>query len=53
MKNYLILSVDLAAAGQCKSSMKFLKKSFSNSSSIVFERAFWASIYYIVKNTLL
>jgi glycosyltransferase involved in cell wall biosynthesis len=53
MKNYLILSVDLAAAGQCKSSKKFLKKSFLNSSSIVFERAFWASIYYIIKNTLL
>jgi glycosyltransferase involved in cell wall biosynthesis len=50
MKNYLILSVDLAVNGFIKASIEYLKKSYFCSKKIIWEKAFWASVYHIIKN---
>jgi glycosyltransferase involved in cell wall biosynthesis len=53
MKNYLILAVDLAATKHVNLSIQYLRKSFSFSTRVIFERTFWASLYHIIKNSIL
>lgn len=52
MKNYLMLSVDLAVNGHLKTSRKYFLMACSSSPAIILERGFYAFIKYNIKHIL-
>ncbi len=52
MKNFLLLAVSLVNNNNLKLGSIYLKKAFSNSSRVIFERGFYAFIKHYIRNSI-